>query len=294
MSESMPFSRNEAVIRELAERYPQLYLAPGEEGKKHYRDVVLCGEPVPAKDLSHFHTSLIDESRMVDTPAGEVRVVTLGDRADFVTFLQIIVYRCDPVEIPRTQGASFLNGVISRGKILDHKKQFFRAAREKSGEEPDEEEWLAEQKTFLSDKRNYTDALLVLSRGPYSAVLADAFGFSEGKWLDDSNTIRLYHECTHFVCYRLHPGERDAVRDELVADAVGIVAAYGHYDRKMAERFLGIHDGNYAGGRLENYTDSPGQMLPAVGRMLEKIEKIAGERADMAPLELALLLDEEV
>ena len=38
-----------------------------------------------------------------------------------------------------------------------------------------------------------------------------------------------------------------------MADAVGITAALGHYDRALAERFLGIREGRYTRGRLENY-----------------------------------------
>ena len=45
----------------------------------------------------------------------------------------------------------------------------------------------------------------------------------------------------------------NGITDELVADAVGITAALGHYDRALAERFLGIREGRYTRGRLENY-----------------------------------------
>lgn len=287
-------SAGNRVMEELAMWYPQIYLVPGEEGKRLYPKVVLEGEPVPVKDLSHFKGSPSDDCHMVETPAGEVRVVTLGERDDFVTLLRIMAYRCEPTGIPCTQGASFLSGVISRGMIDRHKEEFFRKAEELGGQEPDLLEWMAEQKRFLSDKHNFTDSLLILSRGPYSAVPAKEFNFSEEEWLDDSYTIRLYHECTHFVCYRLHPGERDAVRDEAVADAVGIIAAFGHFDRKMAERFLGICDGRYTGGRLENYTKEPQRQILRISKMFDEIEKTAEENSDLAPLNLALCLDETI
>lgn len=248
------------VIARLANIYPQLYLAPGEEGQRLYPEVVQKGGPAPNRDLSHFHGSPADDDRLIATPAGEVRVVTLGNRSDFVTFVQIMGERCEPIRVPDTQGALFLDGVISR--------EIF----------------------FLPKK----DALLILSVGPYSGVPAEELGFSKEKWLADSHTIRLFHECTHFTCYRLHPGARDAVRDELVADAVGIIAAFGAYDRKLAERFLGIRDGRYTGGRLENYTKEPEAMLPEIDGMLLNIGKKAAEHADLAPLELAILLDEEI
>lgn len=280
------------VMEELAGWYPQLYLVPGEEGIRQYPEVVLKGEPVPSRDLSHFHGSSFDNCRMVDTPAGEVRVVTLGDRDDFVTFLRIMANRCQMVEIPGTQGAAFLNGVICWGKIMQHKEEFCRAAKEKGEPEPDLSEWYEEQNRFVSDKRNYTDAILILSRGPYSQVPAREVGLSSEEWLDKSHTIRLYHECTHFVCYRLHPGERDKIRDEVVADAVGLIAAFGYFDRKMAEHFLGIQDGRYIGGRLENYTDQPQEIIPSIEEMFAEIEKTVEENRVLAPLDLALCLDE--
>ncbi len=289
-----PASEGNHVIEELARMYPQLYLAPGEEGKRLYPEVVLKGYPAPSTDLSHFRGSGIDDCRMAQTPAGEVRVVTLGLRADFVTFLQIMANRCAPVDIPRTQGAAFLNGVICRGKIAAHKKEYFQKAADRDGNEPDIFQWLEEEKRFTAVKSNYTDALLILSVGPYSFIPAADFGYPEEKWLEYSHTIRLYHECTHFVCYKLHPGKRDAVRDELIADAVGIIAALGHFDQKMAEHFLGISGGKYTGGRLENYTDHPGQLIPSIEKTLSEIKEAACANAQMPPLDLALYLDEAV
>lgn len=60
----------------------------------------------------------------------------------------------------------------------------------------------------------------------------------EPAWIRASDDIRKYHELTHFVCRRLYPDLIDKVRDELIADAVGICAAFGEYrrDLKDAER----------------------------------------------------------
>lgn len=251
---------NMIVIEELAKVYPQLYLPPCEESIRLYPEIVLRGRPAPAKELAHFHCSPVDDCHMIATPAGEVRTVTLGNRCDFVTFLQIMGNRCVPVSVPDTQGAVFLDGVINR------------------------------EVPFMPKK----DALIVLSIAPYSGVPAEELGFGAEEWLAYSHTIRLYHECTHFICYRLHPGARDAVRDELTADAVGIIAAFGKYDRTMAERFLGIGDGRYIGGRLENYTAQPEAILPAIDRMLTNIEQKARENAHLTPMELAICLDNEI
>ena len=50
---------------------------------------------------------------------------------------------------------------------------------------------------------------------------------SDPDWLQKSQIIRKYHECTHFICRNLYPEKTDAVRDELIADAIGIYAADG-------------------------------------------------------------------
>ena len=247
------------VIRELARCFPQLYLAPGEEGAREYPEVVLRGKTPENKELSHFRTSEDDETRVMETPAGEVRVVTLGCRADFECFLQIMGNRCVPEEIPLTQGAAFLSGVVNR-------------------------------EIFIPKK----DDLIILSTGPYSGVPAEAVGVPEEDWLSDSLTIRLYHECAHFICFKLFPDMIDVVRDEFVADAVGIIAAYGRFDRSLAELFLGIRDGEYKGGRLKNYTDDPVSLLPMIGETFDLLEETAKKHADLPPLELAIRLEEAV
>lgn len=280
------------LFQTLAESYPQLYLAPGEQGAALYPDVVLKGKPVPAKDLSHFHTSPADSDQILETPAGAVRAITLGDRHDFECFLQIIVKRCVPTSIPPTQGASIVSGIINRGKITRHEEEFFHNAPESMSVDQLLAEWVPEQKRFLSDKKNYTDSLIVLSCGPYSNVSADAVGLTEEEWLEKSLTIRMYHECTHFVCRRLFPENKDAVRDELVADAVGVYAAFGKVDRALIELFMGIQNNAYVGGRLENYTDTPQALIPEISAVLSTLEQVAAQNSPMQPLDLAICFEE--
>jgi len=288
------------MIAALAKEFPQLYLAPGEEGARQYPEVVRRGRLPERRELAHFHGSPADDCRTVDTPAGAVRAVTLGDRRDFETFLQIMGRRCVPEEIPPTQGAEIIEGIVNRGKIERHREAFYRAAQAAGQPEPGILEWLEEHQRFTADKANYTEALIVLSVGPYSAVPAEQAAECLGAaltgeaWLDLSHTIRLYHECGHFVCRRRFHGEADAVADELAADAVGIFAAIGRYDRPLAERFLGIRGGKYAGGRLENYTDDPAGLLPAIDAMLTALEETAKKDADLPPLELAIRFREAV
>lgn len=74
--------------------------------------------------------------------------------------------------------------------------------------------------------------------------------------------------------------------DELVADAVGLYAAYGYFDVKLEKLFLGITDKEYTGGRLENYTDEPDKIAAKVCDALEMIEKVVDKMKGEEPFDL--------
>ena len=78
------------VMAALAEIYPQLYLTPGEEGAAEYAAVVRSGQQPSCRSLKHFRGHARDESVREETPAGTVPVITLGERADFELFLQML------------------------------------------------------------------------------------------------------------------------------------------------------------------------------------------------------------
>lgn len=278
-----------SILEPLAEIYPQLYLTPGAESSEIYSRIVRRGEDAPVHSLDHFRGSDRDSVTMETTPAGEVMVITLGDRQDFELFLQIMGNRCMPEKIPATQGASILDGVVNWPKIRKH-----------------EEEWLAaggdplhkteEFRRFTSEPRNFKDALIVLSTGAYSAVKAEETGLPEEEWLAASYKIRKAHECTHFICRRLYREKINAVWDELVADAVGLYAAFGRYDLKLAERFLGVGPDGYTGGRLENY--AAGEDLDALARKVHRtllhLDEVVRGEGETDPWQLAIRLEGEM
>ena len=282
------------VIKVLAEEYQQLYLRPGAPGTEEaYANIVRRGQDAPVKDLSHFITSPLDTLGPEETPAGPVQVITLHERADFELFLQIMAFRCTPEPIPASQGASILDGVICWKKIYDRRDTFFAEAAEKGELFPD---WNSEFSRFTSDKRNYTGALVILSRGPYSAIPAEQMGLEEEEWLRLSGVIRRTHECTHFLCRRLYREKIDPVWDELVADAAGLFAAYGRYDLAAAERFLGMEDVVYDAAPPEIYTTPENredfarkihETLPAILREAESLPEGA------TAFDLAVRLEEK-
>ena len=278
------------VIPALAEEFQQLYIAPGSPGAEgQYSSVVRSGMDAENKKLAHFIMDERDVYELAETPAGAVRVITLFQRADFETVLCCIGNRCRPMEIARTCGAQILDGVVCWKKIREHEQAFLQSGGS-------EEDWAEEFHRFTSDRRNYLDALIVLSVGPYSAVPAEETGFSEEEWLAYSHSIRKYHECTHFLCRRMFPEQIEPLWDELVADAAGLYAAFGRYDIPLAERFLGIREGRYVGGRLQNYVPKEEyEQLSAIASqihsLLPEIEKIAVDFTGSSPFDLAIALE---
>ena len=226
------------VLRQLARCFPQLYLVPGSPGaEEKYYNAVYRGMEIPANDLSHFRMSEEDRYETVETPVGTVPVVTLHERRDFEVFLWIMVNKGVPYDVPASQGSAILDGVIS---------------------------W---QKTGNKEKEWRKNVLIVLSDGPYSNVPASAFGLDDREWRRRSGIIRKMHECTHFICRKRFPGRNDAVWDEIVADAAGLIAAFGKYDPEMAAAFLGVSSDGYTGGRLEIYVQPQEDMDSAARKV---------------------------
>ncbi len=294
---SIKEAHGKEVIESLAEVYQQLYIKPADDAGEKYASIVRRGLEAEEKDLSHFKTHKDDSLVFVDTPEGKVCVVTLKERQDFETIIRIMANRCAPVEVPSSQGASILSGVINWRKIEAHEEEFLKQEKEKGVEDPD---WNAEFKRFTSDKKNYLDVLIILSFGPYSGMDGEVFGMEDQEWAEYSNTIRLYHECTHFICRKRYPEKIDAVWDELVADAIGIYAAFGKYDRKMEERFLGIENERYLGGRLENYVKdlSGEEKLNELSRLsgiitgiLKRFDEMIQGVSDAEPFDLIDILE---
>ena len=271
-----------SVLEHLAADYLQLYLNPDTDSQEAYRRVVLRGETPQTKSLAHYRGDRADRDEIADTPAGCVRVVTLGNRQDFELALRSLMAAKDGplTPIPASQGAAMLT-VFNWPRIHAHLALF------------PEEERAAEFKRFTAVRENYVDMLVVLSRGPYSHVPAAAVGETEEKWLGHSDTIRRYHELTHVICRRLCPGDVAPIRDELAADAVGLIAAYGRFDPETEKLFLGIRDGRYVGGRLGNYTDIPEVLVGAVCAALERIRATMEKQAGTEPFRLIPALMKE-
>jgi hypothetical protein len=157
----------------------------------------------------------------------------------------------EPVTIPASMGASMVTGYNNWDRIAQ-----LRAAWEAEYKGVDAgADWSTHfRSSVVPDKAAYQDRFILLSRGPYSDVSASALGLNGEEWLDLSTTIRLEHECTHYLTKRALGCMRKNIFDELLADYAGIVAACGEFRSDWFLHFVGLEDeGQYrAGGRLEN------------------------------------------
>lgn len=280
------------VLPYLANIYQQLYVKPDEDGPALYKKIVTQNEDAPSRDLSHFQMDEDDTLVCEETPAGDILIITLNKRADFEMINYIMANRCTRYDIPATQGAGILDGLINWTKINDHLREWTENEKRKGNEDPDENEEFAR---FTSDKNNYLDALIILSNGPYSNVSAETFDYSEQEWQKLSHSIRKYHECTHFVCRRLYKEKIDPIFDELVADSEGVYDTLGCYDRKMIETFLGINENGYTDGRLSNYVKEDQDINDLALKchdVLLRIEKTVSALHPLKPFELAIYLEE--
>jgi hypothetical protein len=105
--------------------------------------------------------------------------------------------------------------------------------------------------------------------------------FSESEWRQVSTTLRLEHECTHYLTRRIFKVMRNNALDELLADYRGIVAARKRYRADWFLRFIGLEDfpDYHEGGRLENYRGEP-PISDEAFTILQSLVKAAAENLE--------------
>ena len=284
-------------IETLASRYYQLYIAPeaGKSKSAEYERVVCSGgkpdcfatgiPPFPAG----FFGSDGDRLFTVQSPVGSIECVYLENRADFERMVQILAWRCESKSVPESMGACSVRNLVNWRKIEAHRAEFIAGGGNPFG-------WQKEFESFTAYKEKYKDNLIIISRGAYSAVPATETGMEEWLWLEKSWRLRLYHECTHMICRELFPQYISPLWDEVLADCIGLCAAMGRYELRLAERLLGIDGyGWYNGGRLQNYVAQyvdMQQYVPVVRRYTEYAGKAVQGRVfeNMPDAELFALL----
>ena len=172
------------------------------------------------------------------TAAGRVPIVVAGAREDFVSLVRAVTCRNEPRPIPGAMGACIVAGYNNWDRVAALGADFGSA---------------------IGNKSLYQDRFIILSSGPYSGVPAADVGVADGDWPRMSLTIRLEHECAHYVTRHALGTMRNSMLDELIADYAGIVSAAGDYRAAWFLRFLGLDSPGACrtGGRIHTYRGTP-------------------------------------
>lgn len=239
----------EHILYTLARRYPAIYL-PIEEGiskTEEYRNTCLRGEESKREILFSFNEN--DRLETFNTPVGDVEILTMYDRNDFVHMARALGSKAEPVNIPDSTGAMALFGLNNWDKV----------------------------RAGLDD---YKDSFILLSSGYYSNVsnidikkVTDGeLDLTQEEWIEKSIIIRKFHELTHFVMRKTYPDDIVPVRDEIIADIVGLECAFKKLDVRVLKLFLGLENKEYRkGGRLENYNGGNSENINNVLKMIDDI-----------------------
>ncbi len=252
-----------------------------------YRAVTLKGED--AKGFETATGNILHQPDRIElflhpTAAGRIPVLVIPDRSDFVCVVQALSYRNEPKVVPDSMGACMIKGYNNWDRINRYKTRWL--------EQHPECDWNLEFIDFKEHHERYRDRLIVLSDGPYSGVNASAMGLTEMEWQEKSLIIRLEHECTHYMTLRLLGSMQNNLFDELLADYMGLMAAFGEYSGARFLTFMGIAPSpEYpSGGRMENYRGNPPlsdgafliltRIVADAAANLEKIYRLDGVSGD--------------
>jgi hypothetical protein len=213
------------------------------------------------------------------TPAGGVAVLLARHRADFEALVRALTRKNEPVPIPASMGACMVGGYNNWGRVAELRRRW------EAGELPVDGagEWSAAFAALKDRRELYQDRFILLSDGPYSGVTARAMELPADEWRQRSITIRLEHECAHYLTRRVLGSMRNNLLDELLADYAGIVAAAGRYRADWFLRFCGLEeeDGCRADGRLWNYRGDP-PLSDAAFAVLQRLVRAAALRLQEA------------
>lgn len=194
-----------------------------------------------------------------ETLAGLIPVILVGDRQDFVTLIQALTKKNEPLPVPESMGACIVGGYNNWDRINEYRSKWSHQWSEQQSSSPSESDWQIEFKKIIPHKSLYQDRFIILSKGCYSNVSPSALGLEESEWLNLSHLIRLEHECTHYCTRRLLNSMRNNLVDELIADYRGMVAATGTFNAQWFLTFMGLERFPIyrQGARLENYRGNP-------------------------------------
>ncbi|MPZ19029.1 MAG: hypothetical protein GEV06_14110 [Luteitalea sp.] len=226
------------------------------------------------------------ELMIAPSAGGCIPIVVAPCRDDFVALVQAFTERNEPRSVPAAMGACLVKGLTNWDRVAAYRTHW----EQRQGTTGDEQAWSSELRAFGQRKELYQDRFVLLSSGPYSDVSAEDAGISGQEWLARSLVIRREHELTHYVTWRLFGALRSHAADELVADFIGLVRAFGKYHGELARRFLGLeaYPSFRSGGRLAQYCGEPplsprafAVVAQLVHRATERLETLERAQLDL-------------
>lgn len=202
------------------------------------------------KFLSRLYGKDLDTSgnikiSFVQTLAGKLPVVDTENHDDFTELASWLMNRADKKDLPATINAFTLSTKING--------------------EP--------------------HRIILLNRAPYSNVSAEKLSLAADEWLIKSHKFRLRHESAHYETLRLFDGMKNHALDEILADVLGQIAAFGNFDANKQRIFFGLN-GNKCFGRLQFYcqkvlpTERP-KVYSAVDKALDEINLVGNSEIEI-------------
>jgi hypothetical protein len=255
----------------------QFPIQAGISNTVEYRSATRQGKsPVDANPLMLVRPEGV-QIQIHPTLAGDIPVITIDERADFVALVRAITKRNEPHPIPDSMGACIVGGYNNWHRVRRYQQQWLDANQ---SQDPLADRSIAFQE-MLRQPELYQDRFILIGRGAYSNITADRVGLTEAEWLDRSHIIRLEHECTHYITRRWFGSMRNNILDELIADYRGIVAAWGSYRADWFLMFIGLegYPEYRQGGRLENYISEP-PLSAGAFVVLQRLVKAAADNLE--------------
>ena len=219
---------------------------------------------------------------------GHIPVLIVPNRFDFISIIQALCYKNEPVIIPESMGAAMIKGINNWTKIQNLKDNFIINSPV--------ENWNYHFKhNVIPNKDLYQDKIIVLSDIPYSGVPSSSLGIDENEWKGISLKIRLEHEYAHYFTLRKFGVMANNMHDELIADYAGICAGYGAFNLEWFLKCIGLEKyPNYrSGARLENYKGAP-TLSDAAFEVLKEIVFKAAHNIHTFDLKIKNRLDIDV
>lgn len=250
--------------------FPQLNFPVRLEIEKstEYRDATLKGKFVP-QNLQLFNIEDLS-IEYCDSFAGKILVLTTENEDNFTKLIQSLCYKNNPIELPKSMGASFINGINNWGKINSLKTEWLKSNPL--------QDWSKEFSTnIVPNPTLFKDKLIILSSKPYSNIPNRTLGLSKSLWKEYSISIRKHHEYTHYYTLQKYGCATNNLHDELIADYVGIIKTLGYYDKIWMLNFMGLDNfPKYRNGsRLENYLKSSNELNSQEFNLLLEVVKCA-------------------